>query len=258
MTSPRTAPLTLKVFIALVVALLGGCKEDLYAKLTQNDANQMLAVLLENDVEALKSSPDGKTWTIAVPKEDTGRALSALRAAGLPAAEHAKLGDMFKKDGLISTPTEERVRFIYGVSQELSETLSAIDGVVNARVHIVLPNNDPLAAEMRPSSASVFIKYTADANVAPLTMAVKNLVVRSVEGLSYDNVNVTLMASAPSKSQAARPATAKRTPWLVIGLGTLLVVVLAAGAVLGIAVWRPNAIPAKLRKFMPTPVARPA
>lgn len=230
-----------------LVLLLAGCKEDLYAKLSQNDANQMLGVLLEHGFDASKSTPDGKSYTIAVASDQVGRALTALRAAGLPAAEHAKLGDMFKKDGLISTPTEERVRFIYGVSQELSETLSSIDGVVNARVHIVLPNNDPLASEVKPSSASVFIKHRAEANTATLTPAVKNLVVRSVEGLSYDNVNVTLMASAAARPVAAQAAAAKGSPaWIVAALaGLLLVATLGAGALL---LWRPGFAPAWLRQ----------
>jgi type III secretion protein J len=214
-------------------------------------------VLLDNHIDAAKSSPDGKTWTIAVEGEETGRALATLRAAGLPAAEHAKLGDIFKKDGLISTPTEERVRFIYGVSQELSETLSAIDGVINARVHIVLPNNDPLAADVKPSSASVFIKHTVSANVAPMTAAVKNLVMRSIEGLSYDNVNVTLMASAQPRPPAQGPAV-KRTPWLVIGLAAFAALLLTAGAGVGVAVWRPNKAPAWLRKLVPAAAARSA
>jgi type III secretion protein J len=241
-----------RVGAAVLLLALAGCKQDLYSKLTQNDANQMLAVLLDSGIEASKASPDGKTWTIAVDGADTGRALNTLRAAGLPAPEHAKLGDMFKKDGLISTPTEERVRFIYGVSQELSETLSSMDGVINARVHIVLPNNDPLAAEMRPSSASVFIKHTMEANVAPMTLAVKNLVVRSVEGLSYDNVNVTLMASNQARPAASAPRP-KPTPWLVIGLGSTLVLLLGAAAAVGLAVWRPNKAPAWLRKLVPVP-----
>jgi type III secretion protein J len=183
--------------VGLCVLALSACKQDLYSKLTEADVNDMLGVLLSAGLDADKASPDGKTWTLTIEKENLGQALAVLHANGMPAQRHANLGEMFKKDGLISTPTEERVRFIHGVSQELADTLSQIDGVVAARVHVVLPNNDPLADRAKPSSASVFVKYLPTARAANLTATVKNLVVRGVEGLTYENVNVTLVEAAP-------------------------------------------------------------
>jgi len=48
---------------------------------------------------------------------------------------------------------------IYALSEELSRTVSEIDGVISARVHVVLPENDPLRRDLVPSSASVFIRH---------------------------------------------------------------------------------------------------
>jgi type III secretion protein J len=240
----RTTPFSLRagrvVLAACVLLGLAACKTDLYTKQTEADANSMVSALLESGIAADKVSPDGKTWSVAVEQKEVVRALSVLRAQGLPPDKHVNLGDMFKKEGLISTPTEERVRFIHGVSQELSSTLSQIDGVVTARVHIVLPNNDPMAPEAKPSSASVFVKYRPQANLTALTPAIKNMVARSVEGLSYDNVSVTLVPGTLAVAAAPAPE-ARPTGWLALGLLLLL-----AGGLGWVVHSRPHWLPAGL------------
>ncbi|WCM87891.1 type III secretion system inner membrane ring lipoprotein SctJ [Acidovorax sp. NCPPB 3576] len=228
----------------LLLLALTGCKTDLYTKQTENDANDMVAALLESGVQVNKATTDaGKTWNVQVAQDDVVRSLTVLRSYGLPRERHVTLGEMFKKEGLISTPTEERVRFIYGVAQQLEATLSQIDGVVTARVHIVLPNNDPLASAVKPASASVFIKYRESANLAGLVAGIKNMVARSVEGLSYENVTVTLVPGMPLSPAVLKEES--NTP-LWIGLGAALFLLLTAG---GWLAWkRPAWLPEPLRR----------
>ena len=242
--TPRLAPCRRLRALAPLLALafaLAGCQQDVYTRLSEADANDMLGALLGAHLDASKSSPDGKTWNVSVAGDQMGAALNLLHAEGLPAQRHASLGEMFKKDGLISTPTEERVRFIYGVSQELEKTLSDIDGVVAARVHVVLPNNDPLADHVKPSSASVFIKHRAETNVATLVPTVKNLVMRSVEGLTYENVSVTLVVAMPltegASELAAHPAGGASSA-VVTALSLLVAAALAAAGFVGWQRWR--------------------
>ena len=90
------------------------------------------------------------------------------------------------------------------LSQELERTISQIDGVVTARVHVVLPINDPLRQQQPPASAAVFIRHGAEAAVDALVPQVKMLVSHSIEGLTYDNVTVVLVPVAAPASDPRR------------------------------------------------------
>lgn len=218
---------------------LAGCQKELYGNLSEQDVNEMVVALLEQGVNATKAtSDDGKTWALDVDQSQMVRSMEVLRARGLPHSKYDDLGSLFKKDGLVSTPTEERVRFIYGLSQELSSTLSKIDGVIVARVQIVLPNNDPLAQQIKPSSASVFIKYRPDSDASTLVPQIKTLVMHSVEGLTYDAVSVTAVPADPVDLSRLPQA---QSPLPMIVAAALVFLVCAAA----LFVWMKRGVPAK-------------
>ena len=141
----------------LALLLLSGCgDQEVYGKLTETSANEMIAVLSQSGIKAAKVAGEKENWSITVAPDDFARAVETLRAQGLPHENYDSLGTVFKKEGFTSTPLEERARLIYGLSQELSRTISEIDGVVQARVHLTMPEADPLSREAKPSAASVF------------------------------------------------------------------------------------------------------
>lgn len=208
----------LRLLLALLACVLAGCQMDLHTKAEEVDANEMLGVLLAAGVDARKKTPDGgKTWTISVEESQAVQAIEVLRDNALPRERRPTLGDLFKKEGLISSPTEERIRFLYGVQQGLAETLSKIDGVIAARVHIVLPDNDPLATVSKPSSASVFVKHRRGTEIQVLVPAIKNLVAHAVEGLDYSQVTVTPVASIAPTPVVVEPEADGRRPahWMI-------------------------------------------
>lgn len=179
--------------ILVLTVLLTGCQVELYSGLSEKEGNDMLAILLDGGISAEKLLNKEKMVTLMVPSDDVSRSIKLLKSFGYPKEKYSSIGDIFPKDGLISSPTEERARYTYSMSQELSSTLSMIDGVITARVHVVLPQEqDSLSDVNYPSSASVFIKYTPELELAGFIPKVKTLVSNSIEGLSLEKITVSL------------------------------------------------------------------
>jgi type III secretion protein J len=188
-----------RLFFSLVAMLFGGlmlagCNNiDLYSNLDERQANEIVATLLRNGIPAKRGAGKGSLFTVSVEDNRFAEAVRILSENGLPKQVFATFGEVFKKDGLISTPTQDKAQMIFALSQELSRTISDIDGVLSARVHLVLPENDPLRQQLLPSSASVFIRHQVSAPLANLVPQVKMLVANGVAGLAYDKVSVVLV-----------------------------------------------------------------
>lgn len=211
--------------------LLAACgRAELYSKLTETQANEMIAVLHSAGIEATKNEAGENGWTLQTEKGDFSRAVEVLHSQGYPREEFASLGTVFKREGLVSSPTEEKARLVYGMSQELSHTISEIDGVVQARVHLVLPDNQPLAETGQPASASVFIKYRPGTNIDTQIGKVKALVVNSVQGLKYENVSVETFPAQPLPTVARKDGGEMLNANLIgVGIAGLLLLIAALG-----------------------------
>lgn len=184
--------------LGLVMLALAACSQvELYGKLTESQANEMVAVLQNAGIPAEKASSGEAGFSISTHQEDFARAVQTLKAQGYPRDEFASLGTVFKKEGFVSSPLEERARLVFGLSQELSNTVSQIDGVVQARVQLAMPEADPLSDKIKPSSASVFIKYRPGASPEKQIGQIKSLMVNAVEGLTYENVTVAMFPAQP-------------------------------------------------------------
>ncbi|MGC5838861.1 type III secretion inner membrane ring lipoprotein SctJ [Mesorhizobium abyssinicae] len=206
--------------VALVVMgmlVLQACSVELYSNLNQQQANEIVATLMRRGIPAQREAGKDGKMTVSVQKGRFAEAMAILDESGLPKQEFQTLGEVFKRDGLVSSPVEERATMIYGLSQELSQTISDIDGVLSARVHLVLPENDPLRQQLVPSSASVFIRHRASVPMNELIPQVKMLVAKGIAGLTYDNVSVTLIpvaATAPEHETAEAGFTTFLGLWL--------------------------------------------
>ena len=182
-----------------VVLLLTACDNQttLHANLDERQANLVMAALLDQGISCHKNPGDEGAWTVTVSENRFAEAVNLLERQGLPRRDYRGLGEVFKKTGMISSPSEERIRFMDALAQDLSRTIAGIDGVVDARVHIVLPENDPFARNSLPSSAAVAVRSRWDADVTEYIPAIKGLVKNAIEGLAFEKITVTVFQDPP-------------------------------------------------------------
>jgi type III secretion protein J len=241
----------LRPLILAVLLVLAGCgKVDLYGNLSEREANEMLALLMRAGITAEKQPAEEGRLKLAVDRNQFAEAVELLTRNGYPQTTFTSIGDVFQREGLISSPLEERVRFVYALSQELSTTISEIDGVLSARVHVVLPTDALSNANARPSSAAIFIRHRQNAPLEMLGPEIKRLVEKSIEGLSYENVELVMVPVDPgtvtdTREGYVRAASLYIHPgslsefWMIIsGLGGLALLSLAGNGVLLWLWWR--------------------
>lgn len=193
----------------LLLLLLAGCKTDLYTRLDEREANEMVAILLHGGIDADRAVAKDGTSSVEVEKERVADAVDLLEARRHPRERFETMAQVFAPRGLIASPVEERARYIYALGQEIERTLSDIDGVISARVQVVLPQNDPLGQASAPAAAAVFIRYDSAVDVPALLPQIKTTTANSIQGLAYDHVSVVLLpvaSRAPDLLPAQRPA----------------------------------------------------
>lgn len=221
------------ILLLLGLLVLTACKTQLNAGLTERQANEETALLLRNGIPASRDvDPKTGTLTVWVEQSRFADAVDMLRAHGLPKQHFDTIADVFKGNGLIVSPAEDRARMIYALDEELSRTISDIDGVLSARVQIVIPDNDPLLQNGPPASASVFVRYEQGSRIRDLTPQIKMLVAGGVSGLSYDKVEVLLDPVALPQTEA-QPVAMEEVYGLWVYRGSAEVVRLLLATVAG-------------------------
>lgn len=206
-----------RLLLILFLGILAACggRVELLKEISEAEANEAMAALLSAGISAGKLPGKEGVVSLDVDQAQVARAISILNAEGLPRERYAKMGDVFRKEGLISSPLEERARYLWALSQELSATVSQIDGVIKARVHVVLPEKSSGSDPAMPSSAAVFIKHKQSYQLDDAVPQIKRLIANSIPGLSAEKVSVVLIAAntkSPTEAKSsADTATTNNT-----------------------------------------------
>ncbi len=177
----------------------------LYSDLSSNDSGAIAAKLEESQIP-YKVSPDGAR--IMVSEAEVGRARLLLAEAGLPNGGSMGYELFDKQSGFGTTNFVQNINQVRALEGELARTISSLDAVRSARVHLVLPQRELFSRENRKSSASVYLGIRPGAVLEQQQiMGIQSMIASAVPDLKAANVtlidsNGNLLARGGGDDQA--------------------------------------------------------
>lgn len=157
----------------------------LYGNLDQEEMAEVVSAVQEQGVayEVHGSS-------VMVPQDQVYTLRMQLAAKGLPRGGGVGF-EIFDQGNFGISDFVQRKNYIRALQGELARTITQLNGVREARVMVVIPENRLLVGEVEaPPTASVFIDTGGQVLPSDAVNSIRFLVANSVEGLLVDNVAV--------------------------------------------------------------------
>ena len=185
-----------------LLALRGGAPMQmslLYADLDMREASQIAEAL---DRAHIAHEEPGQGDRVLVAGSDVARARLLLAKDGLPSGGSIGYEIFDRGDAMTSTQFQQEINETRALEGEIARSIRMLQGVRQARVHLVLPRRQPFSRETQPAQASVVITMSGAARLdSQAVQAVLNLVAAAVPGLKPQGIAVvdsrgTLLARA--------------------------------------------------------------
>ncbi|ALG73408.1 flagellar M-ring protein FliF [Azospirillum thiophilum] len=205
-------------FVYLTTRLSTPEMELLYAELQQTEA---AAIAKKLDEAKVPYSVDKTGTKIMVPADQVGPMRMRMAAQGLPSGGSVGYELFDKGEGFGATSFMQNINHLRALEGEMARTVQTLNGVQQARVHLVLPKRELFARQQNPATASVFLKLRPGAQLSRENIqAIQQLIAASVPNLDPNRISIVddkgkllargtgsdtaeaMMASAEEKKQA--------------------------------------------------------
>lgn len=152
--------------------------------------------------------------TILVPADQVAQLRMTLAADGLPNGGPVGYELLDASQGLGTTRFQEDMRYLRAIEGELARSIRTLNGVANARVHLVLPKREPFARQAPTPTASVLVVMRGAATLGrEQVMAIQYLVAQAVPNLKPQAVSLidqqgSLLAGSAADGENQSPTQA--------------------------------------------------
>ena len=159
----------------------------LYGQLSERETGQVMDALTAAGIE-FKLSPSG---AVSVPETKVQEARIRLASQGLPQSDAMGMELIQKESGLGTSSLMEAARYQSVLETELARTISKVQGVQGARVHLAMPKPSVFVRDERKATASVMLQLYPGRQLEPgQVAAIVHLVASSVPDLQAADVTL--------------------------------------------------------------------
>lgn len=158
--------------------------------ISMSDADQQTAY------EALKGAEfkpviDSSSGQITIPANKYHEARIFLASKGIPKNGAVGIDSLKDQSAMTTSQFMEQVRYVAAMEQELAKTITQIDSIQTARVHLAMPKQSVFVRDRTPPKASIVVTpFPGRAVTQTQVQALIHLVSSSVPLMTTENVTV--------------------------------------------------------------------
>ncbi|MEZ5565128.1 MAG: flagellar basal-body MS-ring/collar protein FliF [Gammaproteobacteria bacterium] len=160
----------------------------LFANISDKESSEVVNVLSSS---AIPYQLDNTTGAVKVPSDQLHQARLKLAELGLPRSSGFGLEIMEGGNGFSTSQFMEGARYHHALETELARTISSLQPVQSARVHLAVPKSTVFIGKKQRPSASVLLQlYSGRSLTESQVAAIVHLVGSSIPDLDTNQVTV--------------------------------------------------------------------
>lgn len=160
----------------------------LFSGMQPKESSEVVAILQQSNIEY---KLDPTTGALLVPASEVQALRMKLAAEGLPRSSTQGMEMLDGDQGFGTSQFVERARYQRAMEEELSRSISQLNNVQSARVHLATPKQSVFVRDRKEPTASVILNLYAGRNIEPgQVTAITHMVASSVPNMSNADVTV--------------------------------------------------------------------
>lgn len=160
----------------------------LYNNIDPKDAGEIITKL---EGQGISYELRGDGSQILVPSNHAPRLRMLFAQEGLPSGDGVGYEIFDRGDSLSTTAFTQDINYVRALEGELVKSITSLNSVSAARVHLVIPKREPFQREKKVPTASVIIKTKGSGTLSPQNIqSIQQLVAAAVPGLEPSRVAI--------------------------------------------------------------------